>query len=53
MPSSSVFRKVAIITGAGTGIGAAIKPRKDIDIKRHAPFERWDNVIALAHESHP
>jgi NAD(P)-dependent dehydrogenase (short-subunit alcohol dehydrogenase family) len=32
---------------------AAIKPRKDIVIKRHAPFERWDNVVALAHESHP
>ena len=32
---------------------AAIKPRRDIVIKRHAPFERWDNVIALAHESHP
>ncbi len=32
---------------------AAIKPRADIVVKRHAPFERWDNVIALAHESHP
>ncbi len=32
---------------------AAIKPRQDIVIKRHAPFERWDNVIALAHASHP
>ena len=32
---------------------AASKPRRDIVIKRHAPFERWDNVIALAHESHP
>jgi len=32
---------------------AAVKPRTDIAIKRHAPFERWDNVIALAHESHP
>lgn len=32
---------------------AAIKPRQDIVIKRQAPFKRWDNVIALAHESHP
>jgi len=32
---------------------AAIKPRHDIVIKRHAPFERWSNVIAIAHESHP
>src|SRR5688572_1365422 len=32
---------------------AAIKPRPEIVIKRHAPFERWDNVIAIAHESHP
>jgi NAD(P)-dependent dehydrogenase (short-subunit alcohol dehydrogenase family) len=32
---------------------ASIKPRRDIVIKRHAPFERWDNVIAIAHESHP
>jgi NAD(P)-dependent dehydrogenase (short-subunit alcohol dehydrogenase family) len=32
---------------------SAIKPRREIVIKRHAPFERWDNVIAIAHESHP
>lgn len=32
---------------------ATIRPRHDIVIKRHAPFERWNNVIALAHESHP
>ena len=32
---------------------AEIKPRKEIVIQRHAPFERWDNVIALKHESHP
>lgn len=32
---------------------AAIRPRREIVIKRHAPFERWDNVIAIAHESHP
>jgi NAD(P)-dependent dehydrogenase (short-subunit alcohol dehydrogenase family) len=32
---------------------ARIKPRAEIVIKRHPPFERWDNVIALAHESHP
>lgn len=30
-----------------------IKPRKEIVIKPHAPFERWQNVIAIAHESHP
>jgi NAD(P)-dependent dehydrogenase (short-subunit alcohol dehydrogenase family) len=32
---------------------ARIKPRPEIVIKRHAPFERWDNVIAIAHETHP
>jgi NAD(P)-dependent dehydrogenase (short-subunit alcohol dehydrogenase family) len=32
---------------------SAIKPRPQIVIKRHAPFERWNNVIAIAHESHP
>lgn len=30
-----------------------IKPRAQIVIKRHAPFERWDGVVAIAHESHP
>jgi len=29
------------------------KPREAIVVKRHAPFERWDNVVAIAHESHP
>jgi NAD(P)-dependent dehydrogenase (short-subunit alcohol dehydrogenase family) len=29
------------------------KPRAEIVIKRHPPFERWNNVIALAHASHP
>lgn len=32
---------------------AAIKPRAEVVIKRHPPFERWDNVIAIAHSSHP
>lgn len=32
---------------------AAIKPHKDIVIERHAPFERWDNVVAMKHVSHP
>lgn len=32
---------------------AAEKPRREIVIKRHPPFERWDSVIAIAHESHP
>lgn len=32
---------------------ARIRPRAEIVVKRHAPFERWDNVIAIAHESHP
>ena len=31
----------------------AIKPRREIVIKRHPPFERWDSVIAIGHESHP
>jgi len=32
---------------------ALIKPRKEVVIKPHAPFERYPNVIAIAHESHP
>ncbi|MEY2936043.1 MAG: dehydrogenase [Pseudomonadota bacterium] len=32
---------------------AAQKPRPEIVVKRHAPYERWSNVIAIAHESHP
>jgi len=32
---------------------AAIKPRPEVVIKPHAPFERWPFVIAIAHESHP
>jgi NAD(P)-dependent dehydrogenase (short-subunit alcohol dehydrogenase family) len=31
----------------------AVKPRHEIVIKRHPPFERWDCVIAIAHQSHP
>ena len=30
-----------------------IRPRTDIVIKRLKNFEKWDNVLALAHESHP
>jgi NAD(P)-dependent dehydrogenase (short-subunit alcohol dehydrogenase family) len=30
-----------------------IKPRADIVLKRLKNFEKWDNVLALAHESHP
>jgi NAD(P)-dependent dehydrogenase (short-subunit alcohol dehydrogenase family) len=30
-----------------------IKPRPEVVIKRQTPFERWDNVIAIAHETHP
>ena len=32
---------------------ARIKPRKEVVVKPHPPFERWTNVIAIAHESHP
>ena len=32
---------------------AARKPRPEVVVKRHAPYERWSNVIAIAHESHP
>jgi NAD(P)-dependent dehydrogenase (short-subunit alcohol dehydrogenase family) len=32
---------------------AQVRPRPAIVVKRLAPFERWDNVIAIAHESHP
>lgn len=31
----------------------AMKPRKEVVIKPHPPFERWPNVIAIAHKSHP
>jgi NAD(P)-dependent dehydrogenase (short-subunit alcohol dehydrogenase family) len=31
----------------------AVKPRRETVIKRHPPFERWDSVIAIAHQSHP
>ncbi|MGL1919403.1 MAG: SDR family oxidoreductase [Hyphomicrobiales bacterium] len=30
----------------------AIKTRDEIIIQRQAPFERWDNVVAIKHESH-
>jgi NAD(P)-dependent dehydrogenase (short-subunit alcohol dehydrogenase family) len=30
-----------------------IKPRPEVVVKPHPPFERWPNVIAIAHESHP
>lgn len=30
-----------------------IKPRPEVVVKRLPPFERWSNVIAIAHESHP
>ncbi len=29
------------------------KPRAEIVVKRLPPYERWANVIAIAHESHP
>lgn len=32
---------------------SATKPRTALVVKRHPPFERYDNVIAIAHESHP
>jgi len=32
---------------------AAVRPRQEIVIKRHPPFQAWDNVVAIAHESHP
>lgn len=32
---------------------AAKKPRPEIVVKRLPPYERWPNVIAIAHESHP
>jgi NAD(P)-dependent dehydrogenase (short-subunit alcohol dehydrogenase family) len=30
-----------------------IKPRSEIVVKRLSPYEKWNNVIAIAHESHP
>jgi NAD(P)-dependent dehydrogenase (short-subunit alcohol dehydrogenase family) len=32
---------------------AQIKPRSEVVIKRLPPYERYANVIAIAHESHP
>jgi NAD(P)-dependent dehydrogenase (short-subunit alcohol dehydrogenase family) len=32
---------------------ARIKPRPEIVVKRLSPYEKWNNVIAIAHESHP
>jgi NAD(P)-dependent dehydrogenase (short-subunit alcohol dehydrogenase family) len=32
---------------------APLAPRKEVIVKRHPPFERWSNVIAIAHVSHP
>jgi NAD(P)-dependent dehydrogenase (short-subunit alcohol dehydrogenase family) len=32
---------------------APLVPRKEVVVKRHPPFERWPNVIAIAHRSHP
>ena len=29
------------------------KPRPEVVVKRLSPFEKWSNVIAIAHESHP
>ena len=28
-------------------------PRPEVVVKRLAPFERWDRVIAILHQSHP
>jgi len=28
-------------------------PRPEVIVERLAPFERWDNVIAILHQSHP
>ena len=28
-------------------------PRPEVVVKRLAPFERWDNVIAILHQAHP
>jgi 3-oxoacyl-[acyl-carrier protein] reductase len=32
---------------------SAKKPRAEVVVKRLPPYERWPNVIAIAHESHP
>jgi NAD(P)-dependent dehydrogenase (short-subunit alcohol dehydrogenase family) len=32
---------------------ATKKPRPEVVVKRLPPYERWSNVIAIAHESHP
>ncbi|HEY4247086.1 MAG TPA: SDR family oxidoreductase [Lacunisphaera sp.] len=42
--------KNPLVTAAGLSF---VKPRKEVVIKSHPPFERWPNVIAIAHESHP
>jgi NAD(P)-dependent dehydrogenase (short-subunit alcohol dehydrogenase family) len=28
-------------------------PRPEVVVRRLAPFERWDHIIAILHESHP
>ncbi len=41
-------------TPAATAESLALeKPRPEVVVKRHPPFERFDNVVAIAHESHP
>jgi NAD(P)-dependent dehydrogenase (short-subunit alcohol dehydrogenase family) len=32
---------------------SAIRPREEIIVHRLSPYEKWDNIIALKHESHP
>lgn len=32
---------------------SAQRPRPEIVVKRLPPYERWNNIIAIAHESHP
>jgi NAD(P)-dependent dehydrogenase (short-subunit alcohol dehydrogenase family) len=32
---------------------ARVRPRPEIVVKRLSPYEKWSNVIAIAHESHP
>jgi len=48
-----VVESILKLPGVTAGDLSRMKPRKEVVIKPHPPFERWPNVIAIAHESHP
>jgi NAD(P)-dependent dehydrogenase (short-subunit alcohol dehydrogenase family) len=48
-----MVERVILEPGSTAESLARIKPRPEIVVKRLAPYEKWNNVIAIAHESHP